>query len=63
MKSLVKRVLSGISTAILVMCLLSGCALFVRDCGETTATAQGLSTVPDNNVESSASMETKSSDP
>ncbi len=63
MKSLVKRVLAGVSTTFLVMCLLSGCALFIRDCGETEATAQKLSNVPTSNVESVVALDVQSSDP
>ena len=63
MKSLVKRVLSGVSTAVLLLCLLSGCALFVRDCGEAEAFTQEYSNVSVSDVESFAALENNSSDP
>ena len=63
MKSLVKRVLSSVSTAVLVMCLLSGCALFVRDCGEAEAFTQEYSNVSISNVETITALENNSSDP
>jgi hypothetical protein len=60
MKSLVIRVISIVSVVILAMCVLSGCALFVRDCGESAAITQKYSTVPNSDVDSITARESES---